>query len=41
MFSVYVPSETSLKKVHVADPAALPEAAVWIDLVKGLNLVPQ
>jgi magnesium transporter len=34
MFSVYVPSETSLKKVPVADPAALPEAAVWIDLVK-------
>ena len=34
MFSVYVPSESSLKKVHVEDPAALPEAAVWIDLVK-------
>src|SRR3954466_425869 len=34
MFSVYVPSETSLKKVHVTDPAALPESAVWIDLVK-------
>jgi len=34
MFSVYVPSETSLKKVHVAEAAALPEAAVWIDLVK-------
>src|SRR3978361_1375682 len=34
MFSVYIPSETSLKKAEVADPAALPEAAVWIDLVK-------
>src|SRR3979411_355240 len=34
MFSVYVPSETALKKAEVADPAALPEAAVWIDLVK-------
>src|ERR1700709_1968072 len=34
MFSVYIPSETSLKKVEIADPAALPEAAVWIDMVK-------
>src|SRR5260221_320726 len=34
MFSLYVPSETSLKKAEIADPAALPEAAVWIDLVK-------
>src|SRR4030081_948461 len=34
MLSVYVPSETSLKKVADADLAALPESAVWIDLVK-------
>src|SRR5438445_3291643 len=34
MFSVYVPSETSLRKAQVTDPTALPEAAVWIDLVK-------
>ncbi len=34
MLSVYVPSEFSLKKVASADPAALPENAVWIDLVK-------
>ena len=34
MLSVYVPSEASLKKVELADPAALPESAVWIDLVK-------
>jgi magnesium transporter len=34
MLSVYVPSESSLKKADIADPAALPEAAVWIDLVK-------
>jgi magnesium transporter len=34
MFSVFVPSETSLKKVPVADLGALPESAVWIDLVK-------
>jgi len=34
MFSVYVPSEFSLKKVASPDPAALPENAVWIDLVK-------
>src|SRR4051794_36655485 len=34
MFSVYAPSENSLKKVQVTDPAALPESAVWIDLVK-------
>src|SRR3954464_6322013 len=33
MFSVFVPSESSLKKVPVADPAALPENAVWIDLL--------
>jgi len=34
MFSVYVPSEFSLKKVASPDSAALPENAVWIDLVK-------
>src|SRR5438477_11354267 len=34
MLSVYVPSESSLKKVAVEDPANLPESAVWIDLVK-------
>src|SRR3954453_7111610 len=33
MFSVFVPSESSLKKVPAADPAALPENAVWIDLL--------
>src|SRR6476661_10092424 len=33
MLSVYVPSESSLKKVPLGDPAALPENAVWIDLV--------
>jgi magnesium transporter len=34
MLSVYVPSESSLKKVFLDDPTALPEQAVWIDLVK-------
>jgi magnesium transporter len=34
MLSVYVPSESSLKKVAVAGAALLPENAVWIDLVK-------
>jgi len=33
MLSVFVPSETSLKKAASADLAALPEGAVWIDLV--------
>jgi magnesium transporter len=33
MFSVFVPSESSLKKAAVADLAALPDSAVWIDLV--------
>ena len=32
MFSVFVPSESSLKKVAAPDLAALPENAVWIDL---------
>src|SRR5665811_1144623 len=34
MFSVFVPSESALKKVATADLGALPENAVWIDLVK-------
>jgi magnesium transporter len=34
MLSVFVPSESSLKKAALADLAALPESAVWIDLVK-------
>jgi magnesium transporter len=34
MFSVFVPSESSLKKVAVTDLEALPESAVWIDLMK-------
>src|SRR5258708_8069387 len=34
MLSVFVPSEFSLKKVATPDLTALPEAAVWIDLVK-------
>src|SRR5947209_17919369 len=34
MFSVFVPTDFSLKKAVAADLAALPENAVWIDLVK-------
>src|SRR3954464_5797301 len=34
MLSVFVPSDSSLKKVTVGDLATLPENAVWIDLVK-------
>ncbi|MBI5260569.1 MAG: magnesium transporter CorA family protein [Bradyrhizobium sp.] len=34
MFSVFVPSESSLKKVTIDDGSNLPENAVWIDLVK-------
>ncbi|QWG12010.1 magnesium transporter CorA family protein [Bradyrhizobium sediminis] len=34
MFSVFVPAESSLKKVAAADVTTLPENAVWIDLVK-------
>ncbi len=33
MFSVFVPSESALKKLPAADPAALPDNAVWIDLL--------
>src|SRR6516165_7426952 len=32
MFSVFVPSESSLKKAVVEDLSVLPESAVWIDL---------
>ncbi|WP_375412541.1 magnesium transporter CorA family protein [uncultured Bradyrhizobium sp.] len=34
MFSVFVPSDFALKKVEPVDLAAMPENAVWIDLVK-------
>src|SRR5258706_11063613 len=34
MLSVFIPSESSLKKVTEADLAALPDSAVWIDLGK-------
>src|SRR5690349_8038593 len=34
MFSVFVPSDFSLKKAVAVDLAALPESAVWIDLLK-------
>jgi magnesium transporter len=34
MFSVFVPSETSLKKANIEDPSKLPDSAVWVDLVK-------
>ena len=34
MFSVFVPSESSLKKAAVPDLGTLPDNAVWIDLVK-------
>jgi len=34
MLSVFAPSDFSLKKVASPDLAALPENAVWIDLVK-------
>jgi len=34
MFAVFVPSESSLKKVAAPDLSRLPETAVWIDLVK-------
>ena len=33
MFSVFVPCESSLKKATIEDLSALPENAVWIDLV--------
>jgi magnesium transporter len=34
MLSIYVPSGFALKKIEPVDPAAPPETAVWIDLVK-------
>src|SRR6202022_257717 len=34
MLSVFMPSESSLKKAVVDDHSTLPENAVWIDLVK-------
>src|ERR1700681_3684945 len=34
MLSVYVPSESSLRKATETERSALPENAVWIDLVK-------
>ena len=34
MFSVFVPSDSSLKKLASPDLAALPQGAVWIDMVK-------
>jgi magnesium transporter len=34
MFSVFVPSESSLKKATLQDLSQLPENAVWVDLVK-------
>jgi magnesium transporter len=36
MISVFVPSEFSLKKATITDLDALPESAVWIDLVKPM-----
>src|SRR6201982_2818413 len=33
MFSLFVPAESSLKKVTVEDLSKLPENAVWVDLV--------
>ena len=33
MFSVFVPAGAALKKVPAMDPAALPDNAVWIDLL--------
>src|SRR5215831_5471168 len=33
MLSVYVPAESSLKKVTADDLASLPDGAIWVDLV--------
>jgi magnesium transporter len=33
MFSVFVPSESALKKLPAVEPALLPDNAVWIDLL--------
>src|SRR6202021_3959622 len=34
MFSVFLPSDSSLKKATSVDLKALPDNAVWIDMVK-------
>ena len=34
MFSVFVPTDSTLKKAGVTDLDHLPDNAVWIDLVK-------
>jgi magnesium transporter len=34
MFSVFVPADSSLKRLDAPDLAALPENAVWVDLMK-------
>jgi magnesium transporter len=34
MLSIFVPAEFALRKAATVDPAALPENAVWLDLVK-------
>jgi magnesium transporter len=36
MFSVFVPCESSMKKATIEDLSALPENAVWIDLVNPI-----
>jgi len=33
MFSVFAPSESSLKRLKIEDPSMLPDSAVWVDLV--------
>src|SRR6187431_3394543 len=33
MFSVFVPSDSALKKLPAADPALLPDNTAWIDLL--------
>jgi magnesium transporter len=38
MFSVYVPSDTSLKKATLDDLSTLPDNAVWIDLMKPTSV---
>jgi magnesium transporter len=37
MFSVFVPSDAALKKAEITDPSALPDNAVWVDLVNPSN----
>src|SRR6201995_895654 len=38
MFSVFIPSDSSLKKAASVDLKALPETAVWIDMVKPTSV---